>query len=114
MAYGNAAGLAKAIENLVEIGVDRIFAHNKSLGEALIQGLEARNAQIISPRGDDERSSIVAARFPGHDPADVARGLGRTNVLVSLRKNFTRLSPHLYNNAEDIEKALQALDRILG
>ena len=114
MAYGNAAGLAKAIENLVEIGVDRIFAHNKSLGDALIQGLEARNAQIISPRGDDERSSIVAARFPGHDPADVARSLGQANVMVSLRKDFIRFSPHLYNDTEDIEMALQALDRILG
>ena len=103
-----------ALCKVADLGVDRIFAHNKSLGEALIQGLEARNAQIISPRGDDERSSIVAARFPGHDPADVARGLGRANVFVSLRKDFTRLSPHLYNDAENIEKALQALDRILG
>lgn len=82
-----------ALCKVADLGVDRIFAHNKSLGEALIQGLEARNAQIISPRGDDERSSIVAARFPGHDPADVARGLGRTNVLVSLRKKLHSFVP---------------------
>ncbi len=113
MAYGNAAGLAKAITNLVEIGVDRIFEHNKALGDALIQGLEDRNAQIISPRNDDERSSIVAARFPGHDAADVARALGQENVQVSLRKDFIRFSPHLYNDADDVQKALQALDRII-
>ena len=113
MAYGNAAGLAKAITNLVEIGVDRIFEHNKALGDALILGLEDRNAQIVSPRNDDERSSIVAARFPGHDAADVARALGRENVVVSLRKDFIRFSPHLYNDADDVQKALQALDRII-
>ncbi len=113
MAYGNAAGLARAITNLVEIGVDRIFEHNKALGDALIQGLEDRNAQIISPRNDDERSSIVAARFPGHDAADVARALGQENVQVSLRKDFIRFSPHLYNDADDVQKALQALDRII-
>ena len=90
MAYGSAAGLAKAVGNLVQIGVDRIFEHNQSLGDALIQGLEERSAQIISPWGDDARSSIVAARFPGHDPADVARSLGQANVLVSLRKDFIR------------------------
>ena len=114
MAYGNAAGLAKAVGKLLEIGVDRIFEHNKALGDALIQGLEDRNAQIVSPRGDDERSSIVAARFPGHDAADVARALGQANVLVSLRKDFIRFSPHLYNDANDVQKALQALDQIIG
>lgn len=113
MAYGNAAGLARAVENLVDIGVERIFEHNKALGDALIQGLEDRNAQLISPRDDDQRSSIVAARFPGHDAADVARALGQENVLVSLRKDFIRFSPHLYNDADDIQKALQALDRII-
>ena len=54
------------------------------------------------------------ARFPGHDPAGVARSLGQANVMVSLRKDFIRFSPHLYNDTEDIEMALQALDRILG
>ena len=33
--------------------------------------------------------------------------------MVSARKDFIRFSPHLYNEAEDIQKALEEIDRIL-
>ncbi len=54
---------------------------------------------------------VDATQAAGQCPIDVT---GQANVMVSLRKDFIRFSPHLYNDTEDIEKALQALDRILG
>lgn len=113
MAYGCPIGLARSIEYLNKVGVDRIFEHNKQLSHLLIQGLEERKAEIISPKNDEERSSIVAARFPGKNPSKIAGQLNAANVMVSSRKDFIRFSPHLYNEAEDIERALEEIDRIL-
>ncbi len=50
MAYGSPLGLARSIECLLKVGVERIFEHNKHLSFLLIQGLEERNAEIISPK----------------------------------------------------------------
>ena len=112
MAFGCAIGLTRSIEFLLDVGIERIVMYNKYLGDLLIQGLEERDLEIISPRGDTERSPIIAARFPGKDPAEVARKLKEAQVMVSCRKDFVRFSPHLYNQAGDIEKALEHIDEI--
>ncbi|MBW2668602.1 MAG: hypothetical protein JRD87_01720 [Deltaproteobacteria bacterium] len=75
--------------------------------------MEKRNVEIISPRNDTEQTSIVAARFPGKDPAEVARRLKAAQIMVSLRKDFVRFSPHLYNQSDDIQQALDRIEEIL-
>lgn len=112
MAYGCALGLARSIEYLVDVGVARIFSYNKHLANLLIEGLEKRNVEIISPRSEAEQTSIVAARFPGKDPAEVARKLKAAQVMVSSRKDFVRFSPHLYNQPADIQQALDRIEEI--
>jgi cysteine desulfurase/selenocysteine lyase len=110
LAYGCAIGLARSVEYIVDIGVTRIFSYNQHLADLLIEGLQERNVEIISPHKEAERTSIVAARFPGKDPAQVARGLKAVNVMVSARKDFVRFSPHLYNQPADIQQALDRID----
>ncbi len=112
MAYGCAIGLARSIEYLVDVGVARIFSYNIHLANLLIEGLEKRNVEIISPRNEAEQTSIVAARFPGKDPAEVARRLKAAQVMVSSRKDFVRFSPHLYNQPADIQQALDRIEEI--
>ncbi len=113
MGYGNAIGLARSIDTLTEVGVDRIAAHNLGLATRLIDGLEARGADILSPRAGDERTSIVSMRIPGSDPEKIAATLNAGGVVVSGRNDFVRFSPHLYNTVDDIERALVELDRCL-
>jgi selenocysteine lyase/cysteine desulfurase len=113
MAYGSPIGLARSIEYILKVGVDRILAHNKQLFHLLIQGLEERKTEILSPKNDEERSSIVAACFPGKNPSEIASHLNTAKVIVSARKDFIRFSPHLYNEADDIQRALEEIDRIL-
>lgn len=57
---------------------------------------------------------IVAARFEGRDMAAMAAGLKQAEVMVSLRQDFIRFSPHLYNGSDDIGAALEAIDGVLG
>ncbi len=113
MAYGCAIGLARSIEYLTNIGVERIFSYNKHLADMLIDGLEELDVEIISPRHERERTSIVAARIPGKDPAEVTRKLKETKIIVSCRKDFIRFSPHLYNKPDDIQKTLDRIKEVL-
>ncbi len=113
MAFGCAIGLTRSIEYLVNIGVERIFSYNKHLADILISGLEELDAKIISPRNEEERTSIVAARIPGKDPAEVTRKLKEGMVFVSCRKDFIRFSPHLYNRPDDIQRTLDLIKEIL-
>jgi selenocysteine lyase/cysteine desulfurase len=114
MGYGNAIGLARSMDTLMEVGVERIAAHNLDLATQLIDGLEARGADILSPQAGDERTSIVSMRLPDTDSGKVAAQLNASGVVVSGRNNFVRFSPHLYNTAEDIARALDELDRCLA
>ena len=114
MAYGCAVGLARSTEYLADVGVQKIFDHNLHLADLLIEGLRERGAEIVSPLKDAERTSIISAQFPMAGSPEVAAHLNRANVVVSLRGDFVRFSPHLYNRADDIEHALEELDRFLG
>jgi selenocysteine lyase/cysteine desulfurase len=59
-----------------------------------------------------QASPIVAARFEGRDVSALARALKERQVLVAARRGLLRVSPHLYNNEQDLEvfeRALRAL-----
>ncbi len=113
MAYGCAIGLAKAIDYLVDIGIDNIFAHNLQLADGLLATLNEVGAEIISPQNAAERTSIVSARFPGKVSRDIVKALGEANIVVSPRRDFVRFSPHLYNSSNDIERTVIELKKIL-
>ncbi len=113
MAYGCAIGLATAIEYLLGIGVDKIHTYNLALTDRLAGGLAELGAHFVSLPVDDQQTSIVTARFPGHDQARVARRLNEEGVVVSPRIGAIRFSPHLYNTTDDIDRALQTVRSVL-
>lgn len=110
MAYGCAIGLARAIEYVVSLGVERIAEHNRHLVDLLIEGVSGRGGQIVTPTDPAERASIVAARFPETPSSAVADHLQAAGVVVSCRNDYVRWSPHVYNDAADIERVFAAID----
>lgn len=59
------------------------------------------------PLGFD--SPIVTARFEGRDARELAQSLESRRVLVAARQGNLRVSPHLYNDEEDIARLEEAL-----
>ncbi len=114
MAYGCAIGLTASIVYLLRIGMTRILEHNLLLANQLIDGLRKRNAEILAPRNSSERTSIVSARIPGADSRTIAEHLKSQQIVVSARRDAVRFSPHLYNEPDDIARALDEIDRILN
>lgn len=113
MAYGTAFGATEAVNYLLDISIERIADHNREISGHLIERLQELGAHVLGPSHLDHRSATVAARFPGKDSADFARTLKQADVIASLRRDFIRFSPHLYNNTDDIDKGLQAIKAAL-
>ena len=87
------------------VGVDRIETHTVGLAHRLQRGLRTLGFDVLTPEGN--RSSIVAFRVTKAAEA-IARHLAATNTQVSLRENGTqiRVSPALFNTADDIDRFL--------
>jgi cysteine desulfurase / selenocysteine lyase len=58
-------------------------------------------------------SPIVAAKFENRDVSALARALKEKRVLVSARRGHLRVSPHFYNNEQDLEILSAALRSII-
>lgn len=56
---------------------------------------------------------IVGLRFPDQPPAGILERLAEQNIFVSLRGTAMRVSPHLYNTKDDIERLLRVLAQSL-
>jgi selenocysteine lyase/cysteine desulfurase len=105
-------GLEAAMRLLLSTGLatieDRIF----ELTDHLIEGLSARGCTITSPVAHrHERSGIVCFRQPGVDTEELAGRLTAAGVVVSQRGDVIRVSPHFYNNEEDLERLLDVVGR---
>jgi len=114
MAFGCAVGLTRTIDFLNGVGVENIFQYNRQLADILIMGLHSRDAVIISPLDDENRSSIVTAYFKNIDSKKIITDLKAAQVFVSSRAGAIRFSPHLYNTAEDIDSALAEIDNSIA
>jgi cysteine desulfurase/selenocysteine lyase len=96
-----------SLDLMLEIGPDVI--------ERRVLDLAARARDISRELGAsvaETGSPIVAARFESRDISALARALKEQRVLVAARRGHLRISPHLYNNEEDLEvfaRALRAL-----
>jgi len=113
MSYGAAVALGRSLRYVLDLDVERVLAHDQALASRLIEGLDSLGAMILTPREDPYRGGIVTARYPGHDGEQVAARLNDAGVIVSPRFGATRFSVHFFNEAEDVERALDALAAIL-
>ncbi len=100
-------GLHAALSLLLEVGVERIYAHLLALTDRLIEGLQALGLEILTPRDREHRAGIVTCRT-----SDVRRDWARlkeARVLVAQREGYLRISPHFYNIPEEIDRLLEVL-----
>jgi selenocysteine lyase/cysteine desulfurase len=95
---------------LSETGLDRIEKYLEELTDFLCELIDGKNYEIVSSRTPGEKSSIVCIRhLDGLSSDDIFSQLERENIIVSSRGDRVRISPHFYNNREDIERFAAAL-----
>ena len=80
--------------------------------DRLIEGLEARDYRVSSPKSGAERSTLVLASHEDRSRNEsVHRALREQDIEIAYRRGNLRFSPHLYNTTEDIDRALEALTK---
>ncbi len=98
-----------AVELLLRIGLAEIAAYDQQLVGRLLDNLDESRFELISPRAEPERSTLVVVRPRGPQSAEQWRHrLSTDGFDVAVREGNLRISPHLHNTAGDIN-ALSAV-----
>jgi len=109
----NIAGLralGASLSLLEEVGIDTVWQRVDALCEYLRGGLAEKGYRVVTPGGAGERSEIVSFMAPpGLDPQAVVKQLELRNIILALRGGRLRASPHFYNNAEQVDRLVDAL-----
>jgi kynureninase len=97
-------------EILSEVGIERVAARNRALTERVVGG--CRDAGFDLRIADEpRRSAIVMIRHP--DPPGAVDALDRDDIIVDHRPGHVRVSPHVYNTDDEIDRFVEALARTL-
>lgn len=115
-------GLGEAIRYIESIGVDKIHEHEYNLKKYLIEKLEKIPNIILYNKNTE--SGIVAFNIDGVFPQDTSIYLNTFNIAIRAGnhcakvlkeeldiKNTCRVSLHLYNTKEEIDKLVDALEK---
>lgn len=108
--FSNLAAMDASLELLLRIGAETVWEHARRLIEMVIERLPRDRCVLASPAPPGERGpyACIAARRP-EKTAELFDRLRGANVIVSLREGALRISPHLYNSEQDVERLLMLL-----
>ena len=94
---------------ILEIGVERIRAHNLALCRIVIDRALEAGLSVHSPLEDERRTGFVAVDFPGSEAA--SRRLVAEGYKHDWRPRCgIRIGPHFYNTEEDVQRMM---DRVI-
>lgn len=102
-------GFGKSLELLLEIGAEAVSERILDRAEAVRERARAAGWTLAGPDRSEERSGIVVLDREGSDNDAVVRALRSQGVAVSCRRGLLRVSPHLYNGDEDLDRLADGL-----
>jgi selenocysteine lyase/cysteine desulfurase len=107
--YSGICGMGASIEMLLELGIGAIEERIHHLTDRLCAGLVRKGYQIYSSRQPKEWSGIVSCFKPGLDSNGIFDRLRADKIVVSVRDDRIRVSPHFYNTEAEIDKIVEVL-----
>jgi selenocysteine lyase/cysteine desulfurase len=107
-------GLHESLKFLNAIGIKKIREHNEALSERFFSDLKAiRGCELLSPAEKEYRSSMITFRIQGKDFNEITGAMGKDNIRVRPVSEGglkgIRVSFHIYNNMDDVEKAVSSI-----
>ena len=108
--YPGILGMGAAVNLLLRAGPPMVEETVLRLADRLREELPGRGYELVFKPGlPSERSGIVSFRHPRMVPAELHARLREAGVIIALRGDFLRASPHYYNSDEDLDRLLEAL-----
>ena len=97
-----------ALEQTLEWGVEEVQATIRLMTRRIADRARELGLQVAA---EDRRAGhIVGLRLGDRDPQSLATALASEKVHVSVRGTSVRVSPHVYNTEEDVERFLRVLE----
>lgn len=102
--------LDRALELLLNIGMDRVEKHARDLSEQVSAGLAKLGFAVITPKTRAARSGNTC--FLVEDAKDMQDCLAERDVLCWGEYGRVRISTHLYNSSADVARFLEVLSEL--
>lgn len=103
--YATLAG----IKLVQQVGPDKIQREVRELTSAIKEGVMRRGFNLVSPVDPNKHGSLITVR--SHKVDLLVKWLAQDNIIVSSRDNNLRISPHFYNNLDDINHLIDCLTK---
>ncbi len=105
----NFLGMKASVEIFKELGIDNIQQHNHALIDRIVKYMDGNPFyKITSSMEPRHRSSIFTFSCPRLE--ELRTLLKERGILVVRREGSIRVSVHLFNNEEDIDRLVAVLD----
>ncbi len=100
-----------AVEQILKWGIPRIAETLASRNREI-----ANRASALGLRCLDEKrraGHLLGLRFPAGIPSGLPESLAKRKVFVSARGDAVRVTPHVYNTDEDVDRLFAALEALM-
>lgn len=116
--YGNynylgGHAMIPALDILNKVGIPRIYNHCLTLANKFRDGLDSIGAIKLDSSYREEQSNIVAFKVKGRNSSEVREAFLKRGIMLSAHYGDLRASFALFNNKNDVDAALRALDNIM-
>jgi selenocysteine lyase/cysteine desulfurase len=101
-----------SLDYLQSLPIGSVAAHTQSLTDRLADGLRGLPV-TMTPRAV-RSPHILSLGFPRGAPTDLPHRLAARGVHAVMRLGRLRISPHIYNDEADVDRAIVALRSELG
>ncbi|MBT8335410.1 MAG: aminotransferase class V-fold PLP-dependent enzyme [Gemmatimonadetes bacterium] len=92
---------------LASVGWDRVFARVRELTDHLMGRCDEAGLTLRTSRDPARRSGIVMVAHP--DPKGAVAHLDAMDIVVDHRPGHVRISPHVYNTVDEVDRVVDAL-----
>ncbi len=108
--------MGASIDVLLEVGIEQVWENVQKLTQQICDGLPHVGCKVLSPRGKGQTSgSVVFA--PTNENVNTKRvvaELAKQNIFAVVREGRIRVSPHFYNQPQQIDRLLEQLGKLCG
>ena len=112
--FASQAALAKSMDIVNEMGFEYIQNHISSLKTQIANGLREEGFEIAPQHNTAFLSGIVSAKHGQLPSHQLAEALLAHRVQVGWHDEHLWVSPHFYNNEDDLQKFLDAVRSVIA